>query len=189
MICEINASLYLQTSNHSPSVHFPNLSITPGKRSMLENKAQTNCCKACSSRQAPAEQSARCAIYLSCRTSQRNWSPAHCRNSCLHCIPCWTGLPDTNFQCSRLNSTPTGLADVDKMFGKTSDLSENTCRFSVTSLSVLWHLIQSTEEPPRKATGLRIRGDNCMTIRIQAAWGLSHRCWEQQITSGVCGKT
>lgn len=123
MICKINPSLYLQSSNHSPSVQFPNLSITPGKRSILENKARINFCKACSRRQAPAEWSASYAICLSRGKSCRNRG-----NSCLGCIPCRVALPDTDFQCSSLNSTATGLADVDKMLGKTSDLSENTCK-------------------------------------------------------------
>lgn len=90
----------------------------------------------------------------------------YCRNSYLGCIPCRVALPDTDLQCSRLNSIATGLADMDKMLGMTSDLSENTCRTSDTSLSILWRLIQSTEEPPRKATGLGIREDNCMTFGI-----------------------
>lgn len=104
--------------------------------------------------------------YCPAENLRETEAPRFCRNTSLGCIPCRVGLPDADLQCSRLNSTATGLADVDKTLGKTSDLSENTCRASVTSLSILWHLIQSTEEPPRKATGLRITGDNPMTLGI-----------------------
>lgn len=113
MICKINPLLYLQSSNHSPAVLFPNLSIIPGKCGMLENKAQINFYKACSSRQHPVEWSTKRAIVYPVKNLSETEAPVYCRNTCLGCISRKVGLSDPAPLCSSFYRV---LADVDKMF-------------------------------------------------------------------------
>lgn len=94
MICKINPLLYLQSSNHSPAVLFPNPSIIPGKCGMLENKAQINFYKACFSRQHPVEWSTKHAIVYPVKNLRETEAPVYCRNTCLGCISCKVGLSD-----------------------------------------------------------------------------------------------
>lgn len=91
MICRINPPLYLQSSNPSPSVQFPNLSITPGKCRILESKAQLLL---------DEEQD----VQFSCPGGNptETEAPTRCRNSCFGCIPCGAALPGTDPRHSRL---------------------------------------------------------------------------------------
>lgn len=139
MICKINPSLYLQNSDHSPSVQFPNLSIMPGKCDILENKAQISFCKACSSRQCLAERSTRCAIVHPAENLRGTEIPMYCRNSCLSCISCRAALSESELSAVNWTVKLQVPADMYKMLRKTSDLSESTCRASVTNLTIPWH--------------------------------------------------